>query len=599
MRNKKPQTLLLNHMVELDTPWVSETIDEIFDGAPELLTENAVIYGGAIRDVVAGVDLLGDLDICVSETELSNLIKAFSDSTKWVRHDPFALKKSRNLIPISNKKNSLSNRPAYLGENPISFGLNNSNITDEYKYTPIANIITFYATGGHKVQLMQSKKNIMNELTGQFDLLESAIYPVRCADIRCCGLIMTKDGRVYEVVEGAYQDCLDKVLRIHTINASLNVNRLKERIKKLEERGWTSEIDLKTVGKKAAKAKAIEASKEKARSKKQHELMVKMYGKSDYTNLYETMKYDLRGIAISRSGKNKTSYNLTIPNKVVGHVGGLIALGEVLAIIEYSTDKKIILETANDNRAIYLITNIDGLSDAIQLKTRIINSIQERISKNLNIKPSKKKQKKRKDGVIVREDAVVQGSIKPRSKRLNKSPITSTQNDLKWASLYKSYDYDHIDTITIEPQTSDNDNPTEDTVLPEYSHADAVFATKVSVGVKAKERMSIQRSNEIIAEMAEEVEEHEAEAIARMIFNRPGQTDDNDNSFMISLPGTGQIKFKKSADGKLEVSSKNIKASKLKRIVEQVQKKLEEEGEIEVEEPIKAKQETVKGYPWT
>lgn len=285
------------YMVELDTPWVSETIDEKFDGAPELITDRSVIYGGIIRDILAEMPLVGDLDIATSKFALGEIVKAFNNSSKWLMFDSSKpIPKTIKPLRIDHNNRGLPNEARLIqhAKAPKKYNLshpyytNKINKTNPYGNTPISKVISFRTINDLQVQLMVSKAEIFADNGTDLDLLEIAMFPARCVDLICCGLVMLRDGRVFEVVKNAYQDCKDKILRINYMDENTDINRLKERIEKLEKRGWKSEVNTRLVIRKINKLKAAKAKREKVRQKKdktrQKRLMGEFYKNNDNKN---------------------------------------------------------------------------------------------------------------------------------------------------------------------------------------------------------------------------------------------------------------------------------------------------------------------------
>lgn len=210
-----------------NTSWIQEVIMERFDNALEFMTPDSIIYGGAIRDCIANKELLGDLDLSVSKEDFGTISDAFSTNPKWI---PF---------------NQISND-----------GIKNSGDIAK-KLAPMSSVYSFKTLGNKVIQLVTSKYQ-------DKDTLQSSIYVARMVDIVCCGVIMLYDGRVFEAVPGAYQDCIEGILRINQNSDSIYTEALKARVDKLVSRGWKSFINVDKV------IKNIEDKKEKERKKIQH-----------------------------------------------------------------------------------------------------------------------------------------------------------------------------------------------------------------------------------------------------------------------------------------------------------------------------------------
>jgi len=191
-----------------DTDWVSEIIIERFDASFELLSKCSVIYGGAVRDALAGMPLEGDLDISIPPNEFNTVVKAFSVSTRWKTVDKGA--------------------PKF--KSPGKYGKRRMPI--------ISSIVEFEGISGARAQLICSNDS-------ESSPAESALYIPRNVDIICCGVVIDKDGIVYEVVEGAYDDCRRGILRLNEGMANPHIESLKERAAKLEKRGWVNKLNMK------------------------------------------------------------------------------------------------------------------------------------------------------------------------------------------------------------------------------------------------------------------------------------------------------------------------------------------------------------------
>ena len=203
-----------------DTSWVVELISEQFDDAMNMMTQNSVIYGGAVRDCLAGKDLIGDLDIAVPYSESSPILSRFTKNPKWVRDVDKIVKQRDNSYY------------KHFGHKLSSHGGPSRN----REARPDVQIVTFRTLGNKRVQII-----ILRD-TGD-DPFQTVATMVKQVDIVCCGVILTNDNKVFEVVPNAYEDCKNKVLRLNNIGYVRDVARFKSRVEKLSERGWTSEID--------------------------------------------------------------------------------------------------------------------------------------------------------------------------------------------------------------------------------------------------------------------------------------------------------------------------------------------------------------------
>jgi hypothetical protein len=236
-----------------DTGWVHEAIGELFDGILEQMTPNSVVYGGAVRDCLAGLELLGDLDIAVSRQEFSELSKRIQTSPKWLPKDvsnynpheheegPGGAKKPWHHLVSS------PSRPKLGGSGGMAREL-----------APMSGVCEFVGANGREVQLITSKQHTK-------DPFQDAVYMARMVDIVCCAMIMTADGRIFEAVPGAYQDCRDRVLRVNDSSATLFIEALPNRVLKLVERGWDNKIDVEKAMKELERQRAADKRKQERR----------------------------------------------------------------------------------------------------------------------------------------------------------------------------------------------------------------------------------------------------------------------------------------------------------------------------------------------
>ena len=217
-----------------DVSWIQEIIMERFDNALELMIPSSIVYGGAIRDCIAGKELMGDLDLAVTSEDFDSVSGMFHTNPKWI---PTIFQDSEEST-----------------EQPMLKIKNSGDLAKTL--APVSGVFSFVTTGGKVVQLITSKYQ-------DRDPLQSVIYVARMVDIVCCGMIMLCDGRVFEAVPGAYQDCLDGVLRINKSSDNIYLDAIELRIEKLVNRGWKNTIDIAKV------IKEIEDERKKAKRKEQ------------------------------------------------------------------------------------------------------------------------------------------------------------------------------------------------------------------------------------------------------------------------------------------------------------------------------------------
>lgn len=234
------------YLKEIEKPSLAETVDEHFDSITTMLTPNAVLYGSTITSMIAGLSIEGDLDIAVSHLEFMSVAKNLANSTKWLQvegsritEDDFSRKANKppTFSPrMASERDSEAMprgyvRSSFAGESksPKSYG-NTPNL-------PISQVVAFKTVNDVRVHIMQSKEN-------SGDPLEDALALVRSVDFVFCGIGMDKYGRLLEVIEGAYDDCCQRTIKIAQYSPLMKPSKLKQRFDKYIERGWSLGIDI-------------------------------------------------------------------------------------------------------------------------------------------------------------------------------------------------------------------------------------------------------------------------------------------------------------------------------------------------------------------
>lgn len=306
-----------------DTTWLIELISERFDNAINMMTPNSVIYGGAVRDCLAGKPLVGDLDIVVTSTDYDILTSRFAKNSKWVRtHKQPQIRElnkqhfTRSHFTKTHERKPLRGGPitarAYttkfldlsfekgsaptLQEEALLRGRATkfSGTCDECSHTDsVIKDPSLYGkysrktlhTHTNKSLLSSGKTSFYNKTLTQstsfrtlYDRIVQIIYPnitldryhsssfqtivqfAKRVDIVCCGVILTNEGKTFEVVPGAYEDCKKNILRLNDISNITHIEQLQSRIKKLEERGWINNIDIDKVIREIKRKKQKEKS---------------------------------------------------------------------------------------------------------------------------------------------------------------------------------------------------------------------------------------------------------------------------------------------------------------------------------------------------
>ncbi len=234
------------YLKEIEKPSLAETVDERFDSITTMLTPNAVLYGSTITSMIAGLPIEGDLDIAVSHLEFMRVAKNLANSTKWLQvegsritEDDFSRKANKpspynpgkaserdsESMPRGYVRSSFAEKP----RPPKSYG-NAPNL-------PISQVVAFKTVNDVRVHIMQSKGD-------SGDPLEDALALVRSVDFVFCGIGMDKYGRLLEVIEGAYDDCCQRTIKVAQYSPLMKPSKLKQRFDKYIERGWSLGIDI-------------------------------------------------------------------------------------------------------------------------------------------------------------------------------------------------------------------------------------------------------------------------------------------------------------------------------------------------------------------
>lgn len=135
----------------------------------------------------------------------------------------------------------------------------------------ISDVTTFESVNGARAQIILTTGGTSPLHADQ--RINESISIAKKVDIICCGLVMNRDGKVFEVVKGAYNDCKDRVLNFNksTMKAIeiANIENLARRVVKLENRGWKSNINVKDIANKQKKIlKMIKQRKAKEKAEK-------------------------------------------------------------------------------------------------------------------------------------------------------------------------------------------------------------------------------------------------------------------------------------------------------------------------------------------
>jgi len=240
-----------NHLEEINHVSVLESVDEVFDSATSLMTQNAVMYGSTVTALITGLPICADLDIAVSNQEYMRLCKNFASSVKWLQVDGKRVPEHRPS-DSPHKFNLPGGTTAYSsGKNPYQ----------EAKHLPISKMVVFEAVNRSRVQIVESKT-----MTG--DRLEDALEVVRSVDFTFCGMAIDRYGRILEVIPHAYDDCKQRIIRIQNYQPAIDPARMKERLHKYIKRGWGLSMSIDQAVANLNRAKMEQAKRLSKKSKK-------------------------------------------------------------------------------------------------------------------------------------------------------------------------------------------------------------------------------------------------------------------------------------------------------------------------------------------
>lgn len=229
------------HLEEINHVSVLESIDEVFDGITSLMTLNSVMYGSTVTALLAGLPIEGDLDIAVSSQEYMMMTQNLASCVKWIQIEGknVAERKHTHKRPYRSTP-SPSSAPMVVHaspSSPFSSSDKKESIYSKVKHMPLSNVVAFQTVNGARVQIMESKA-----MTG--DMLEDALKVVRRVDFVFCGIAIDRYGRVLEVMPHAYNDCLQRVIRIRDYQPEFDTGQLKQRFYKYIKRGWNLGISI-------------------------------------------------------------------------------------------------------------------------------------------------------------------------------------------------------------------------------------------------------------------------------------------------------------------------------------------------------------------
>jgi len=250
------------YLKEIDHVSILESIEEVFDHATSLMTPAAVMYGSTITAMIAGLPIVGDLDIAVSNQEYMGLCQNFSSSVKWVQINGKSIPE-RRLPSFDSHKFAMPSSSMSSSYGSSKSKASTSNPYKDAEHMPINRTVSFQTVNDARVQIMESKSR-----TG--DHLEDALEIVRKVDFTFCGMALDMYGRMLETIPHAYDDCLQRVIRIQDYQHRTDPAALVMRIQKYLKRGWhlTMSIDQALLNLDKAKREYLKNKPKKTAKKK-------------------------------------------------------------------------------------------------------------------------------------------------------------------------------------------------------------------------------------------------------------------------------------------------------------------------------------------
>jgi len=212
-----PQLKELSTITPISANWILEALDEKFDDAISLLPDSCMIYGGAVRDLLANIPIGGDLDIVIPYNKYDKLRRIFNTSVRWIR-----------------KKEEQHNILSY----------------KEIRSDIINNVSTYTNFTGDVIQLIQALPNSKNVIiVDQYKFNLGVLNIITKTDIRCSAVMTDIYGNTFEVIKDALMDCKNKTLYLNTEldNKDINKQAILKRIQKLKARGWINKIDIEAL----------------------------------------------------------------------------------------------------------------------------------------------------------------------------------------------------------------------------------------------------------------------------------------------------------------------------------------------------------------
>lgn len=168
----------------------TDTIEDL------LKNTDAVVYGGATRDIIAE-QKINDLDICCLSKSFDNIYEKL----------------------VNQGFDALENKNKYLGE---------LYIREKILFNPMS-----FENNNHKIQLIRPIIDIDS------NMYQEMLNFIKGVDIRACSIIFTSSNKLIELVSGAINDCENKYIKVQDSGKWYHKDRIQGRINKFIKRGWS------------------------------------------------------------------------------------------------------------------------------------------------------------------------------------------------------------------------------------------------------------------------------------------------------------------------------------------------------------------------
>lgn len=192
---------------------IKKSLDEYLEFDSNIIFNNTdylVIYGGAIRDIIASDDI-HDIDIMCLPKSMDSSIKEL-EKLGYNYIDLY----SKNILSLYKEISVIFEPRTYINSNLKKIQFIKPNVSKMFRMTDISRSDYFY------------KKSFFNLL--------------QAVDLSCCGVFWDGEN-LYESITGSVRHCIEKKFVVYDDNYMYNPSRIEERKYKLFDRGWDEIIN--------------------------------------------------------------------------------------------------------------------------------------------------------------------------------------------------------------------------------------------------------------------------------------------------------------------------------------------------------------------